>query len=260
MTITGRPTRHTFIDAARTAAARLTRPDGHGRGALVAFGALAAADLAAVRGGKSRGLRRAAKPLLMPALAAYTLRRRPDEQTPVPRTLLAGLAFATAGDTALLLDEHEPAFLLGMAAFLGTQVSYTAGCTRLGALRSVRRRPWPAVGGLAGWGAVNAVLGPSLEKNLRLPVAGYSLALTLMGAAALGVGGRVGAGAAAFLGSDLLIGLQAAGRKVPSQELLIMAGYILGQYLITTGWLDRSESGQATAAHTTSARTWGPRD
>ncbi|MFH0251904.1 hypothetical protein ACG5V6_27310, partial [Streptomyces chitinivorans] len=28
----------------RRAAARLTRPDGHGRGALVAFGALAAAD------------------------------------------------------------------------------------------------------------------------------------------------------------------------------------------------------------------------
>ncbi|HWM40085.1 MAG TPA: lysoplasmalogenase family protein, partial [Streptomyces sp.] len=49
------------------------------------------------------------------------------------------------------------------------------------------------------------------------------------------------AGAAAFLGSDLLIGLQAAGRKVPSQEVLIMAGYILGQYLITTGWLDRRE-------------------
>jgi len=241
MTITGRSPRHTLLDAAKAAASRVTRPDGQGRGSLVAFGALAAADLAAVAGGRPRGVHRAAKPLLMPALASYALRRRPDEQTPPPRALLAGLACATAGDTALLFDEHEPAFLLGMAAFLGTQVSYTAGYTRLGALRSIRRRPWPAAGALAGWAAVNAALAPSLEKRLRLPVAGYSLALTVMGAAAFGVGGRVGAGAAAFLGSDLLIGLQAAGRKVPSQEVLIMAGYILGQYLITTGWLDRRE-------------------
>jgi uncharacterized membrane protein YhhN len=180
----------------------------------------------------------------MPALASYVLRRR-DERTRAPAPLVTGLAFAAAGDTALLFDEHEPAFLLGMAAFLGTQVSYTAGYVRLGALRSLRRRPWPAAGCLAGWAAVNAVLAPSLEKRLRLPVAGYSLALTLMGAAALGVGGRVGAGAAAFVGSDLLIGLQAAGRRVPSQELLIMAGYILGQYLITTGWLDRQDADDA---------------
>ncbi|MFC4496892.1 lysoplasmalogenase [Streptomyces ovatisporus] len=239
MTITRRPARQRIIGAARAAASRAVSPDGRGRGSLVAFGALAAADLAAVAGGRHRGMSRAAKPLLMPALASYALRRRTGQDAEVPKTLLAGLACATAGDTALLFDEHEPAFLLGMAAFLGTQVSYTAGYTRLGALRSVRRKPWPAVGCLAGWAAVNAVLGPSLEKRLRIPVAGYSLALTLMGAAALGVGGRVGAGAGAFLGSDLLIGLQAAGHELPSQEVLIMAGYILGQYLIVTGWLDR---------------------
>ncbi|WP_246531116.1 lysoplasmalogenase [Streptomyces bathyalis] len=227
------------------AAARATRPDGNGRGALVAFGALAAADLAAVAGDRTRGLSRAAKPLLMPALASYVLRRRPDASTPAPAPLVTGLAFAAAGDTALLFDEREPAFLLGMAAFLGTQVSYTTGYARMGALRSMRSRPWRTAGCLAGWAAVNAVLAPSLEKHLRLPVAGYSLALTLMGVAGLGVSGRVGAGAAAFVGSDLLIGLQAAGRKVPSQELLIMAGYILGQYLITTGWLDHLDSDEA---------------
>jgi uncharacterized membrane protein YhhN len=252
MMIKGRSRRSGLGEAAKRAATRMTRPDGHGRSALVAFGALAAADLAAVSGDRSRGLRRAAKPLLMPALASYVLRRR-NERTPAPGPLVAGLAFATAGDAALLLDEHEPAFLLGMAAFLGTQVSYTAGCVSLGALRSVRRKPWQPAACLAGWAAVNAVLAPSLEKRLRLPVAGYSLALTLMGAAALGVGGRVGAGAAAFVGSDLLIGLQAAGRKVPSQELLIMAGYILGQYLITTGWLDRWDEAQAAKAELTAA-------
>jgi len=78
---------------------------------------------------------------------------------------------------------------------------------------------------------------------MRLPVAGYSFALAAMGAAAFGAGGKVGAGAAAFLGSDALIGLQAAGHRFPGQEPLVMAGYLGGQYLITTGWLEHREEG-----------------
>lgn len=227
----------------REAAARATRPDGHGRGALVAFGALAAVDLLATAR-TPRGPRRAAKPLLMPALASHVLRRRPvtgRERT--PKALVAGLAFATVGDAALLKDDHEAAFLTGMAAFLGTQLSYTAGMLgELGALRGIRRRPGAAAVCLAGWAVANAVLGPSLPEGLRLPTAGYSLALAAMGAAALGVGGQVGVGAAAFLGSDLLIGLQAAGHEFPAQEVLIMSGYIAGQYLIATGWPAAAEA------------------
>lgn len=240
MAITARGTR-TLLKAASS---WLTRPDGHGRGALVAYGALAAADLLATAKAP-RGAARAAKPLLMPALATHVLRRRgghPESDVlaqEAPKPLLTGLACATVGDTALLFDDREPAFLLGMAAFLGTQVSYTAGYVQLGAVRGIRRRPLPALACLAVWVGANAVLQPSLERKLRLPVAGYSLALAVMGAAALGVGGKVGAGALSFLGSDALIGLQAAGHTFPSQEELIMAGYLAGQYLITTGWLER---------------------
>ncbi|MDJ1138287.1 lysoplasmalogenase [Streptomyces iconiensis] len=223
-------------------AERAGRAD-RGRGGLVAFGALAVADLwgtAKAPGG--RGRRRAAKPLLMPALAAHAVRGRGAAQAP-PKALLAGLACATAGDTALLWDRNEKAFLTGMAAFLGTQVSYTGGMvTQLGAVPGLRAKPKRAVAVLAGWAAVNAVLAPTLEPRLRLPVAGYSLALAAMGAAALGVGGKVAVGAASFLLSDLLIGLQAAGHEFPSQEVLVMAGYLAGQYLITTGWLERIPS------------------
>ncbi|MEU8569325.1 lysoplasmalogenase [Streptomyces pathocidini] len=211
-----------------------------GRGTLAAFAALAATDLLAVAA-KPRGPLRAAKPLLMPALAAHVKARRGE----TPKALLAGLAFATAGDTALLFDAYEPAFLAGMAAFLGTQVSYTTGCARDGdALRAIVRNPWPAAGCLAAWAAASALLLPTLERRLRLPVAGYGLALAAMGASAFAVGGKVGAGAAAFLASDLLIGLQAAGRRLPSREaheVLIMAGYLAGQYLIATGWPERNE-------------------
>lgn len=236
MAITARGTR-TMLKAATSS---LARPDGHGRGALVAYGALAAADLLATAK-RPRGAARAAKPLLMPTLAVHALRRQRADvlADQVPRPLLFGLACATAGDTALLFDKREPAFLLGMAAFLGTQASYTAGFARLGAFRSLVRKPAPAVACLGVWAAANAVLQPTLKPGLRLPVAGYSLALAAMGAAALGVGGKVGVGAMSFLGSDALIGMRAAGYEFPSQEVLIMAGYLLGQYLIATGWLER---------------------
>ncbi|MFE9389879.1 lysoplasmalogenase family protein [Streptomyces sp. NPDC006784] len=212
---------------------------GKGR-STAAFAALAAADLYATA--KSpRGPARAAKPFLMPALAAHA--RDAAQPGRPPAALLAGLACATAGDTALLWDRHQRALLTGMAAFLGTQISYTAGMTaRLGAVRGLRARPRRALAAVAAWGAVNAVLAPTLERRLRLPVAGYSLALTAMGAAALGVGGKVATGAVAFIASDALIGMQAAGNEFPSQEVLIMAGYLLGQYLITEGWLERAPS------------------
>lgn len=211
---------------------------GRGRGGLVAFGGLAVADLwATVRA--PRGRARAGKPLLMPALAAHVVR---GAGAP-PKALVAGLGCAAVGDTALLWDRNEKAFLAGMAAFLGTQVSYTVGmATQLGGAAGLRARPKRGVAVLAGWAAVNAVLAPTLEPRLRLPVAGYSLALAAMGAAALGVGGKVAAGATSFLLSDLLIGLQAAGHEFPSQEVLVMAGYLAGQYLITTGWLERIPS------------------
>ena len=308
MGITGRGTRHLL----RSAAVRFARPDSHGRGALIAFGALSAVDLLATararRGGAApsraeparssglvaagaagasgllgasgasggsgasvvdagsggagssgaavpapassppasprpaRGLSRSAKPLLMPALASYALRQRADEAAPMPKALVAGLAFGAAGDTALLFDDHEAAFLTGMAAFLGTQVSYTAGMVRLGAVEGVIERPRLAVGCLAGWAAVNALLTPALDRHLRLPVAGYSLAIAAMGAAASGLGGKVAVGALSFIVSDLLIGLQAVGIELPAHEVLVMAGYIAGQYLIATGWLDRLPS------------------
>ncbi|OEV23782.1 hypothetical protein AN220_22735, partial [Streptomyces nanshensis] len=96
---------------------------GKGKG-TAAFAVLAAADLYATAR-SPRGPARAAKPLLMPALAAHA--RDAAQPARPPAALLAGLACATAGDTALLWDRHQRALLTGMAAFLGTQLSYTAG-------------------------------------------------------------------------------------------------------------------------------------
>ncbi|SCL29095.1 Uncharacterized membrane protein YhhN [Micromonospora rhizosphaerae] len=165
------------------------------------------------------------KPLLAPLLLAYlwSARRRVDG-------VAVGLVFATAGDVALLLPGRF-AFLVGMACFLGTQLGF------LSAFLRHRRPSLAAVAGyLSLWAVANARLWDALGP-LRLPVLGYSLALSLMAAAATGVSRRAAVGGALFLGSDLLIGLGTAGVAVPGQGLLVMSTYIGALLLITTAWV-----------------------
>ncbi|MFU8873966.1 lysoplasmalogenase family protein [Micromonospora sp. SL4-19] len=166
----------------------------------------------------------AAKPLLAPLLLAYLWdrRRRVDP-------VAVGLVAATAGDVALLVP-GQAAFLAGMGCFLVTQLAFLTAFVRH------RRPPTPAVlAYVALWAVANALLWGALGP-LRLPVLGYSLALSLMAAAATGVSRRVAVGGALFLGSDLLIGLGAAGVQAPGHGLLVMATYIAALLLITTGW------------------------
>ncbi|SHN46714.1 Uncharacterized membrane protein YhhN [Cryptosporangium aurantiacum] len=164
-----------------------------------------------------------AKPLLAPLLAVYLIRRAKID------LVVVALGFATAGDVALLVDD-DVAFLLGMACFLGTQI-----CLTVAFLRRARARWWAfALYGLL-WALANALLWEQLG-DLRVPVLVYSLVLSAMAAAAVGVSPRVAAGGAFFLVSDFLIGLDAADVGVPGQPVLIMATYITALALIVTGW------------------------
>ncbi|MFG1922938.1 lysoplasmalogenase [Cryptosporangium sp. NPDC048952] len=164
-----------------------------------------------------------AKPLLAPLLAVYLVRRRR------PDPVVVALGFATAGDVALLIDD-ERAFLVGMLFFAGTQVCLTSAFVRRARLRV------PALAGYGVlWAVANALLWERLG-DLRVPVLVYSLALSLMAAAACGVSRRVAVGGAFFLVSDFLIGLGAAEIELPGQDLLVMATYIAALVLIVTGW------------------------
>ncbi|MGW4501423.1 lysoplasmalogenase [Micromonospora sp. NPDC004336] len=188
------------------------------------FGVVAAVELVGVATDLSV-LQWLAKPLLAPLLLAYLLRvrRRVDG-------VAVGLVFATGGDIALLLS-GDTAFLVGMGCFLVTQTAFLAAFLR-------HRRP-PAVGliiYLALWAVVNLLLWQALGP-LRLPVLGYSLALSLMAAAANGVSRRVALGGGLFLFSDLLIGLDAVDVRIPGHGLAVMITYIAALLLITTGWV-----------------------
>lgn len=201
------------------------------RGILVAFLLVAVADLVGESVGP-RGLAVVAKPLLVPVLLAWVLAVR---RSAAPRALVVGLVLAWLGDLALMRS-GDLAFLVGLALFLGMQISYSLGFARLGAGVALRSRPWLPVGGAVLWIALNLALGPSLG-GLRVPLLVYSLALTTMAVLACGVSVRVGVGGVLFLVSDLLIGLGAAGIGVPAHDLLVMATYAVAQLLIATGWV-----------------------
>ncbi|TQS43918.1 lysoplasmalogenase [Cryptosporangium phraense] len=191
---------------------------------LTLFAVVAVVELVAVALGWT-ALQWVAKPLLAPLLAGYALRRgRPDLVT-------AALAFATAGDIALLVDD-DLAFLVGMGFFLGTQVCLIVAFAPWA-------RPRPFVGYAVVWVVANVLLWDRLG-DLAVPVAVYSLALSAMAATAAGVSRRTAAGGALFLVSDLLIGLGAADAGFPGRDVLVMATYSAALYLIVTGWVGRT--------------------
>ncbi|MCI4065958.1 lysoplasmalogenase [Micromonospora sp. R77] len=195
------------------------------------FGLVAAVELIGV-GFHLTAVQWLAKPLLAPLLLAYlwTVRRRVDG-------VAVGLLLACAGDVALLVPGRT-AFLVGMGCFLVTQLSFLTAFLRH------RRPPALAVAAyLLAWAGANALLWGTLGP-LRLPVLGYSLALSLMAAAATGVSARTAVGGALFLVSDLMIGLGAAGVRLPAQGLLVMTTYAAALLLITTGWVDAHATGR----------------
>ena len=191
---------------------------------MTLFLAVAAAEIVAVAADWTI-VQWIAKPLLAPLLIWHLLRHGRRDM------VVVALCFATAGDIALLVP-GQAAFLAGMLFFLGTQLCLIAAFPR----PSIRAC---AVYG-ALWVAANAVLWSKLGA-LRVPVLLYSLALSAMAASAAGVSRRVAAGGALFLVSDLLIGVGAAGMRMPAHDVLVMTTYVAALGLITTGWIKRSE-------------------
>jgi uncharacterized membrane protein YhhN len=187
---------------------------------LPLFAAVAAVEIIAVAADWT-AVQWVAKPLLGPLLIIWMLQRGRRDLVTV------ALGFATAGDIALLVPD-QIAFLIGMGFFLGAQICFIL------AFRPIRAMYAAAYGLL--WALANVLLWERLG-DLAGPVLIYSLALTMMAAAAAGVSRRVAAGGVLFLVSDLLIGLGAAGIRSPAHDVLVMTTYAAALALLTTGWV-----------------------
>ena len=209
-------------------------PPGRARALAGLYAALAAASsVSAARGWRAGET--AVKPLLMPALAAYTLaagRGRRELRLPVAGMVLSGL-----GDTALLGPESW--VLPGMGFFAAAHACYIAALARDGAARGVRLRA--AAGYAALWAVLLAALWRRLG-SLRGPVAAYSLMLFSMAVLASGRNRQAAAGGALFVASDVLIACGLAGAVVaPRQDAAVMPSYAAAQFLLAAGWLREQE-------------------
>ena len=184
------------------------------------FVALAAADTVLAGTGRDRQ-RWLTKPLLMPTLMAGS-----------DRGSWRALALGGAGDVALL-GGSDAAFTAGLACFLAGHAAWIHTLRQRPGGGRLRSRPVLAVPYLAAFGALNAYLWPRTGKD-RVPVLGYSTALTAMALAALDSGSpRAATGGALFMLSDSLLALEKfAGIELPAHEGLVMAAYTSAQALL----------------------------
>jgi len=192
------------------------------------------------------------KPLLMPVLAIWLLRRTPGVRRFFRHSILAGLTFATLGDTLLMFSGGNYGalfFLLGLAAFLGTHIWYLGGFLSEVNWRNgfLRKQPVWTVPFFLFLLVFLYWLWPGIPPGMRLPVTVYALALSSMAMSVVNLRGVFRAdmlafmiaGALLFLFSDCLIAVQKFGHPFPGARAVILSTYLLGQWLIVRGVADR---------------------
>jgi len=183
------------------------------------------------------------KILLMPTLVAYLLAFTP--QSPTRITMLVALIGAWLGDCFLIYGNETNYFLMGMAAFFGTQLFYIITFVKTGTNTKIYK--WPkmlaAVVLLVLCGVSLSVIIPkSGELGLFLLI--YSAVLIAMGITAILRFGKTSQasflvtviGALLFITSDTLIAFLKFVIDLEPGHFLVMLTYISAQGLIVYGY------------------------
>ncbi len=190
------------------------------------------------------------KPIMMLVLSSwfyYNSRRVGDRFTLL---IQAGLFFSLVGDLALMfqhMDEFN--FLIGLSAFLIAQLCYAMAFVHN--IMETRQERGILISALIsvfllgyGYFFASALL-PAVEDGIKIPVAIYAMAITLMGAAASFRLGRTFlrsflftmAGALFFILSDSLLATNRFMRPLDHAAWSVLLTYAIAQVLITSGAL-----------------------
>lgn len=218
---------------------------------LIAFTIVSIVQLVAVGLGDEGVVRAVSKALLMPLLLGFVVTGpglRLNRSMPL---LAAGLVFAFVGDVALLGD-GDVWFLTGMLGFLVMQLCYLTGFFRLGARQTLRERRWVMV--VYPLIYVIAIVGLASALGVMvIPIAIYGFFLMSMAMTSMSLGTLFGVGGTLFMLSDALIGVSVAFGSFPGSSFIIMATYIVAQYLIVSEWIKRSAAAAEQVPATPSA-------
>jgi uncharacterized membrane protein YhhN len=199
--------------------------------ALALYGALSVANI----GLSDAGVRVGdwiTKPLLMPALALFTVLVVRALGTAGSRVPVAGIMLGGAGDAALI--GHGTWFIVGMGCFAAGHACYLRAAWRRGARqrRSMRIITAYSIVWVALLGSTWSGLGA-----LRIPVVLYGALLVSMAMYTSTLGRWPALGAALFVVSDGTLALDIAKVSVfPHQWILIMPTYVAAQLFLAFGW------------------------
>jgi uncharacterized membrane protein YhhN len=162
------------------------------------------------------------------------------------RMMFIGLFFSWIGDIVLEIKQNqEMMFMTGLAFFLLAQVSYfLVFITTPGRGQPVKKLIMMILPVVVYGIFLLAYLYRDLG-DMRLPVAIYALVILAMLAAAITRAGKTGiasfwlvlAGALLFVLSDSLLAVNKFSHAMPAAPVLIMSTYVVGQFLIVTGFL-----------------------
>lgn len=189
------------------------------------------------------------KPLLMPALAlGLYWATRPSPTNFLLRTVYAALAFSTVGDTLLLFSSGSHGavfFMLGLVAFLMAHLCYIGGFRSMAGFKGgyLNENPILILPFVLFLGGFLTYLRPGLPAGMAVPVTVYAAVITVMALSAFNTKPKVtsaawtalAVGAVLFMLSDSLIAINKFRMPVPGARILIMATYLVGQYLIVRG-------------------------
>ncbi|OCW58265.1 lysoplasmalogenase [Hoeflea olei] len=156
-----------------------------------------------------------------------------------PWLLVLALALSALGD-AFLAHEGDVAFLGGLGSFLAGHIAYAVLFLTAGPGFSAAAAP--GVLAIAIFAVGMGYLLVSRAGPLAVPVAIYVLAIAVMGAGGVTMGGYVLVGAVLFIASDAILGSEKflLSEGSPARRLTAPAVWVLyyaGQALITLGLL-----------------------
>ena len=186
------------------------------------------------------------KPLLMAVLAGWFYFSTKDNFTVFSKLIFAGIIFSIGGDTFLMFVDKAPVFfLVGLGNFLITQLLYIFAFVNYHKFKKglIINKKWVALPVLIYLIFFVYYLIPDIPEAFLIPVLVYSLIISTMLISAVNMKGRVGEkvaggliiGALLFVISDSCIAINKfknTGITAEIMGIIIMATYLLGQYLI----------------------------
>ncbi len=189
------------------------------------------------------------KPLLMITLLIFYLASRSGKASNTSMLITGALVFSWLGDVLLMLQNKvDSLFIFGLGAFLCAHILYSIAYQfaknqeqdpRYSSYIKTRIVFLLLIGG-----ALIYMLYPSLGE-MRIPVIIYTIVIISMGISALLRRGRtteksfifIYSGALLFIMSDAMLGINKFLNPLVQARLLIMATYIVAQFLIVKGIL-----------------------